>query len=180
MVIICILIIAGSVILDQLTKWLVMLNMELGDVYPVINGILNISYIQNFDIVFGIEVPLAVRWMFIILSVICVIAAMIYLFKIRPREWYYYVPISMIIGGGIGNLIDRFFYGKAIGQGGVVDFIDFCAFPRVWNYVFNVADSFVCVGAFGLMATLIVDIIKEEKAGRAANNKPRQGHDDDE
>ncbi len=168
MIIICILIIVGVVGLDQLTKWLVMLNMEVGDSVPVIGGVLEIEYTLNYNIVFGIDVSPVVRWIVIIISIISVAAVIFYLFRYKPREWYYYIPLSMITGGGIGNLIDRLFYGEVLGQGGVVDFIDFCAFPKIWSYIFNVADSFVCVGAFFLMGSLIFSIVKEEKAARAA------------
>ena len=58
----------------------------------------------------------------------------------------------LIIGGGIGNMIDRIFYGV------VIDFIDFCAFPDLWKWIFNGADSFVCVG----VALLIIYYIRAE------------------
>jgi hypothetical protein len=57
----------------------------------------------------------------------------------------------MAIGGGIGNMIDRIAYGT------VVDFIDFCAFPELWMWIFNGADSFVCVGAALLVIYYITD-----------------------
>ena len=69
----------------------------------------------------------------------------------------------MIIGGGIGNMIDRLFYGDSFGDGTVVDFLDFCAFPNLWSWIFNVADAFVCVGAAILFVYLLIEIIKEEK-----------------
>ena len=92
------------------------------------------------------------------------IAGMIfYLVKYRPKAKLFYIPASMIIGGGIGNMIDRLFYGDSFGDGTVVDFLDFCAFPNLWSWIFNVADAFVCVGAAILFVYLLVEIIKEEK-----------------
>ena len=70
----------------------------------------------------------------------------------------------MIVGGGIGNMIDRIFNGDVIGNGVVVDFIDFCAFPNLWMWIFNGADSFVCVGV-GLF--VIYYIRSEIKAAKA-------------
>jgi lipoprotein signal peptidase len=58
-------------------------------------------------------------------------------------------------------MIDRVFLGY------VVDFFDFCAFPKLWKWVFNVADVFVCVGAGLLALWLILDIIKDYKAEKA-------------
>ena len=73
----------------------------------------------------------------------------------------------MIAAGGIGNLIDRIFYGEKLFFGQVIDFIDFCAFPTVWKYVFNFADACVCVGGAILMLWLICSIISDEKKERA-------------
>jgi lipoprotein signal peptidase len=76
----------------------------------------------------------------------------------------YGVSISMVVSGGIGNMIDRlgfgFYVNPQTGMGEVVDFIDFCG---IWNAIFNGADSFVCVGAGLLMLALILDLIKEFK-----------------
>ena len=60
-------------------------------------------------------------------------------------------------------MIDRIFNGDVIGEGVVVDFIDFCAFPNLWMWIFNVADAFVVVGAGILFVYLLIDIINEEK-----------------
>ncbi|MBQ3792595.1 MAG: signal peptidase II, partial [Clostridia bacterium] len=78
------------------------------------------------------------------------------------------VSISLILGGGIGNMIDRIF------RGYVVDFLDFCAFPKIWNYVFNVADACVCVGVALLVLALILGEVrnaKEKKKGLSDGEK---------
>ncbi|MBQ3160446.1 MAG: signal peptidase II [Clostridia bacterium] len=64
----------------------------------------------------------------------------------------------MVLGGGIGNMIDRIFYGE------VVDFLDFCAFPELWSWIFNLADSFVCVGVGLLIIYYVLSEIKHYKA----------------
>ena len=64
----------------------------------------------------------------------------------------------MIVGGGIGNMIDRIFNGETLFNGVVIDFIDFCAFPEIWMWIFNMADSFVCVGG----ALFLIFYIREE------------------
>ena len=91
-------------------------------------------------------------------SVILIIALLVYLIKFRPRNMLMCTALGMIIGGGIGNMIDRIIYGY------VVDFIDF----RLINFaVFNGADSFVCVGA-ALFAIYILwfDETKEKSDGK--------------
>ena len=80
--------------------------------------------------------------------------------------WFYVkgvlgrTALALIIGGGIGNMIDRVAYGF------VVDFIDFCAFD-FWKWVFNIADSAVCVGAGMFILYLILDTVKELKKQKA-------------
>lgn len=161
MLIICLLIVLGCVALDQATKWIVLLNMEIGESIPLIKGVFHFTYIRNPGAAFGSLSNS--RWVFIVLSTVMIAGMIFYLVKYRPKAKLFYIPASMIIGGGIGNMIDRLFYGDSFGDGTVVDFLDFCAFPNLWSWIFNVADAFVCVGAAILFVYLLVEIIKEEK-----------------
>ena len=77
--------------------------------------------------------------------------------------------LALVIGGGIGNMIDRVAYGF------VVDFIDFCAFD-FWKWVFNIADSAVCVGAGLFILFLILDTVKEFKKGKG-QDAAKEGDD---
>ena len=119
-----------------------------------------------------------------IISTIGIIAMFIYLWKFRPESKIACTALSMIIGGGIGNMVDRCLYKNASGQNVVIDFIDFCAFPDIWPWVFNIADSFVCVGAGILIVwciySLIVEIVKGKNkktavADGAADNTEAAG-----
>ncbi len=161
MLIICLLVVLGCVALDQATKWIVILNMEIGESIPFIKGIFHFTYIRNPGAAFGSLSNS--RWIFIVLSTVMIAGMIFYLVKYRPKAKLFYIPASMIIGGGIGNMIDRLFYGDSFGNGTVVDFLDFCAFPRLWSWIFNVADAFVCVGAAILFVYLLIDIVNEEK-----------------
>lgn len=161
MLIICLLIVLGCVALDQATKWIVLLNMEIGESIPLIKGVFHFTYIRNPGAAFGSLSNS--RWVFIVLSTVMIAGMIFYLVKYRPKAKLFYIPASMIIGGGIGNMIDRLFYGDSFGDGTVVDFLDFCAFPNLWSWIFNVADAFVCVGAAILFVYLLIEIIKEEK-----------------
>lgn len=162
MLLISFLIIFGVVALDQLTKWIVMLNMELGESIPFIKNVFNFTYIRNPGASFGSFSNN--RWVFMVVSTVMIAGIIFYLVKYRPQQKLIYIPAAMIAGGGIGNMIDRLFYGEGFGNGTVVDFLDFCAFPDLWYWIFNFADAFVCVGAAILFVYLFIDIIKEEKA----------------
>ena len=96
-----------------------------------------------------------------VISTVAIIALLIYLWKFRPDSILACSALSMIIGGGIGNMIDRVFLGY------VVDFLDFCAFPNLWIWVFNVADAFVCVGAGMLILYLVLEMVKDFKTEKA-------------
>ena len=92
-----------------------------------------------------------------IVSTVAIVLLIGYMFKFSEKSKLLRTGLSLIIGGGIGNMIDRVAYGY------VVDFLDFCAFPDLWMWVFNVADACVCVGAGIVVLYLIVDIVKESK-----------------
>ena len=110
------------------------------------------------------------RWVFLVLSVVGIAAVIVYLVKFRPTQKLMWIPLAMIAGGGIGNMVDRLFYGESFGNGTVVDFLDFCLFPELWMWIFNVADAFVCVGAGMLFVYLLIDIVREYKAEKSGKN----------
>ena len=150
-------IIVGIIALDQISKVLVCAFLY-GEQLSLIPGILRFSYVENTGMAFGMLANH--RWIFMLLSVIGIAAVAFYLYRYQ-KTTVGRIALSMIIGGGIGNMIDRIF------RGFVVDFIDFCAFPTLWAWVFNIADSCVCVGA-GLMALwMILDMIRESKEEKA-------------
>lgn len=164
-------IIAAVVFLDQLSKQLVIRFLDRETPFVLIKGVFRFKYSENRGAAFGSFDEH--RWVFMVASIVGIAALGIYLFVIRPKSKLACVSLSMIIGGGIGNMIDRFFRVGEIydGEKVVVDFIDFYAFPKVWNAIFNVADSFVCVGAGLLMLWCVISMVneaKEEKAKKAS------------
>jgi len=148
-----ILLIAGVVLLDQLTKILVWSLMQVGESVDIIPNVFRFTYVQNEGAAFGMLAEH--RWIFMVLSVIGIAAMLIYLWRFRPNSRLACTALSLIIGGGIGNMIDRVVLGY------VVDFLDFCAFPNLWMWVFNVADSCVCIGAGLLILWLVLDMVRE-------------------
>ncbi|MBE6534400.1 MAG: signal peptidase II [Ruminococcaceae bacterium] len=182
------LIIAGVVILDQGTKLLMIYGFgldEAGESIPLIEDVFHFTCVRNTGAAFGMLGEENQRWIFIIISIIGIAALLVYLWKFRPESKWACAAISMVIGGGIGNMIDRCFRVGIIGgeeRHYVYDFLDFCAFPDLWKWTFNVADAFVCVGAGILMVWCVYSFVQEVKIEKqkklAANGKLDEGADE--
>ena len=120
-------------IFDQIVKWFVQGHMEWGESIPLIPNVFHLTYIINPGAAFGI---LAYQKWFFLLIVIALFGAFFFYRKRIPAEPVYFpAGIGMLLGGALGNAIDR------VRISGVVDFFDF----RIWP-IFNVADIFICVG----------------------------------
>lgn len=146
-----------AVAADYITKQIVTRSMELYEEIPVWNGVFHWKYIQNTGAAFGILKNS--REVFMVISVIAIIVMAVYLVLTRTENVWWIVGISLLVGGGIGNMIDR------IALGYVIDFmyvalIDFA--------IFNVADCFVCIGVGILLLMTLLDLINETKAQKAA------------
>ena len=138
--------------IDQLTKLLAVKLLEPVTTVPIIKNVIHLTYVENRGAAFGMLANS--RWVFMIISTVAILAMTVYLFSGMSQNLLYEISLSVIISGGIGNMIDRTVLGY------VIDMIDF----RLINFaVFNAADSFVCVGAGLLILALILDIIKEAK-----------------
>ena len=150
-------IIAVSVFLDQITKYLTIFYLKPIDTFPIIRDVLHLTYVENTGAAFGMMKDS--RWVFMLMSTVAIVGILVYMFWKRPSDKLMCVSLSFIVGGGIGNMIDRTLLGY------VVDMIDF----RLINFaVFNVADSFVCVGAGLMILHLILEMVRESKAEKAA------------
>ena len=148
------LMIAAAVALDQWTKYLAVTYLQPIDTMPLIENILHLTYLENRGAAFGMLANH--RWIFMILSTVSILLLLWWLLKERPKSWWITVAGAMITGGGIGNMIDRVAYVY------VVDFIDVRAIDF---YVFNVADSFVCVGCGMILVwTLYMEMIAKKPA----------------
>ena len=157
---ILVVIIAGVITLDQISKLLVVSFMELGEGIEILPSFFRLRYITNPGMSFGLFGEGDKRWIFMVISPIALIAIAVYLFKFSKDRLPMKIGLSFILGGGLSNMIDRTFYGDSIFHGEVIDMFDFYG---IWQAIFNVADSFVCIGAALVVLTLIVDIILEKK-----------------
>jgi signal peptidase II len=137
------------------------LGIPLGASYPILGDFLRITFIENPGMAFGIDV--GGKLFLTVFSIVASIGIFVYLFKIRQEALVIRLALSMILGGAIGNLIDRVFYGVIFGEGSlfygkVVDFIDvdffnvdFLGYHINRFPVFNVADSSVSIGVVMLL-----------------------------
>lgn len=144
------------VCLDQATKIMVKDAMMLHETIPVVGQTIQLTYIENPGMAFGIRFfethPFWGRWFFSIVSVIASLALIWYIHVTRGEKMIYRVSLGLILGGAVGNLIDRVVFGR------VVDFLD-VDIPDMLGMqrwpVFNIADSAVVCGMI-LMTFYIV------------------------
>ena len=137
-----VLLLLGIVILDQLTKICIQSSMTLGMSIPVVKDVFHITYILNPGAAFGI---LENQQVFFIVVGLAIVAAAVYFYPALRKEngWIRY-GAALLMGGAVGNLIDR------IQNGLVIDFFDF----RIWP-VFNVADIAIVVGVGCIIYALL-------------------------
>jgi signal peptidase II len=129
------LIIALAFIFDQLSKMIIKNNLNMNDNIEVIRNFFYITYVENTGAAWSIFQ--GARWFFVAMTVIMIIILLRYLYKVNNK--CFRTAASLIIGGGLGNLLDRVISGR------VTDFISL----NFWGYgfpVFNISDSFVFIG----------------------------------
>lgn len=143
-------------IIDQVSKYLVTTHFDVYDSRPLIEGILNLTYIHNTGAAFGIFRNQ--RWIFMSITTIIIVICIGMLIKKTFRSPLMHWAILLVLSGGIGNMIDRIF------RGYVVDFFDvqFIDFA-----IFNVADCCVVAGAALILLYFIIDTIRDYKHGKA-------------
>lgn len=137
---------SGLVIsLDAWTKVLALKHLVLHQPVPVIDGLLNWTLVYNPGAAFSFLSDASgwQRWFFAVLAVGISGLLTWWLYRIPRGDWRQAAPYALVIGGAIGNLIDRLIHGH------VIDFIDFYLGARHWP-AFNIADSAIVVGAIGI------------------------------
>ena len=135
-----------AIALDQISKYIVAHLLPFEDTFTVIPGFFSLTHTRNPGAAFGILA--GQRWIFMVFTSLIILAAIFALLSGKIKNIWGIVALSMVLGGGIGNMIDRIFIGEVI---------DFFAF-NFWGYefaVFNVADIFVCCGVFILAFYII-------------------------
>lgn len=133
---------AFILVADQLTKFIVDQSMPLHHSIPVIDNWFSLTYIRNTGAAFGILAGSAAAFrlpFLIVFSLVAIGFVVAMLRRLPEQETGLITALAFILGGAIGNLIDRFAYGE------VIDFLDFYWGRYHWP-AFNVADSFITMG----------------------------------
>lgn len=130
------------ILVDQFSKFYIQSMMSLGMSIPIIPHIFHITYILNPGAAFGILENQ--RIFFIVIGIFILLAAILFYPKIRQEKFPLKAGSALLLGGAIGNLIDR------IQTGYVVDFFDF----RIWP-IFNVADIAIVCGVGLIIYTIL-------------------------
>jgi signal peptidase II len=145
-------ILTAVVALDQLTKWWVARTLELHEFRPIVEGFLSLSHVQNRGAAFGIlsdaDLPHQ-PILFSAVSVLALVAIAVYAYKLPRDARLPRIALSLVLGGAIGNLVDR------IRLGHVVDFVHAYWGRHQWPD-FNLADSAITVG----VALLLLDMLR--------------------
>lgn len=137
------------VILDQLSKFLIVTNLQLGEQIVVVQNFFHITRNHNLGAAFGIlrGAPDIIRLGILLTLPVIAVIIILKILKTVSDKWRI-TALALILGGAVGNLIDRLRFQY------VVDFLDF--FYQQWHYpAFNVADSAICVG-FGMWLIYLV------------------------
>ena len=139
MPVIALIIAAFVALIDQIIKYSIVNNIKSHGTVSIISGVLNITYVENRGVAFGMFTDM--RWIFVALTALMIFAIIFYMFKKRPDGKFFYIVAGLIIGGGLGNLYDR------IVNGYVIDYISLSFFPPVCNF----ADYCITVGVILLI-----------------------------
>ena len=143
------------VILDQWTKWLAETNLTFNEPVPVIEPFLNWTLAYNYGAAFSFLADAGgwQKWFFSGLALLMSLFLIGYLIKAPRKAKLLSVGLALVLGGAIGNLIDRLLNGK------VTDFIH-VHYADVWHYpIFNIADIGICIG----VALIVIDMLFLEK-----------------
>ncbi|MBN1447534.1 MAG: signal peptidase II [Bacteroidetes bacterium] len=186
----------GILIADQVSKLIVkgvsipaigilIEGMDYGSSVPVLGDWLKITYIENPNMAFGLN--LGGKLILVVVAFLASIGILIYLYRHRKGKPWFRIALALILAGALGNLIDRTFYGWCYGEaplfyGNVVDFIDVDLFTiaigsssfKFWP-IFNIADAAVSVGVVLLLVVGIphtADISEHAGGEEAASSAP--------
>lgn len=135
------------IVLDQLSKWFALRELTPYMPHAVIPGLLNWTLAFNTGAAFSFLSNGSgwQTWLFAVLAIAVSAVLIVWLSRTSRGDWRTAAPLALVIGGALGNLVDRLVHGQ------VTDFIQ--VFWRVWSWpAFNLADSAICVGAVALIA----------------------------
>jgi len=159
------------VVADQITKLVVKTNMALGESIPVVGRLFRFTFTENPGMAFGLTV--GSKLFLTLFSIAATVLIVVYLWRVRWAPFGYRFALSLVLGGALGNVIDRVFYGVAFGEcypsppdsyrlfyGCVVDFLhidlyrgDLFGRTIALFPIGNIADVAIIVGVVMILAT---------------------------
>ena len=139
------------ILLDQGSKFFIQQKMKIGESIPIIKGIFHITYIENPRTAFGI---FQYQTIFFVIAILISVILIILISRkmVFKKDSLVYIPLTLVLGGAIGNLIDR------VRTGRVIDFLDF----RIWP-IFNFADTAIVCGMLILVVYFLFYAKEENK-----------------
>ncbi len=146
------------VVADQVIKYFVVENLQGIDSIPFIGNLLTLTYVENRGAAFGMMQNMS--WLFAIITVLMIALFFFIIIKKKITSKFFALSTVLIVGGGLGNLIDRIF------RGFVVDYLQLSFFP----YVCNLADYCITIGAFMLIIFVLFFYGKGEKKTAKGNS----------
>lgn len=139
------------IVIDQITKYFVVRGMELGESIRVIDGIFYITSHRNTGAAWGMLE--GQMWLFYLVTIAVIIGILFYFHRHAKGNALFSLSLMVILGGAIGNFIDRIFRLE------VVDFIQFTFF----NFIFNIADAALTIGVALLLIQMILEEVQEKR-----------------
>lgn len=158
----------GILVFDHLTKWLAIASLSDRRSIDIIHGYLNLTYVENTGVAFGLFDAMESPWKPYILAamaIIAIIVIIVYSLKVPADRKLLHLALGITIGGIFGNFLDRIF------RGYVVDFIEFHIRESFYWPNFNVADSAITVG----VALLLLDAVKNPAMEKASGQSSTGG-----
>jgi len=135
------------IFIDQLVKYLVDKYMVYGQSVPLFNGFLQLTYVRNTGAAFSLFVGFSPY--LIAVGVLAAIVVVFFHYRLPPKDFYLQMSLAFILGGSLGNLIDR------VARSFVVDYIDILIWP-----VFNIADIMINLGVI----LIAIKLFEKKKA----------------
>lgn len=155
-----------ALVLDQLTKTWIVRNLSFADRIPVIEGFFSLTHVRNPGAAFSLFAtspePFR-RIFFVVVTLVAIVLVISFFRRLAPGDRLSALALGLVLGGAVGNLIDRLVYGE------VIDFLHFRLFGGYAWPDFNVADSCIVVGVALLVLELFASEGEEEDADAAGS-----------
>ena len=150
--------------IDQLSKFLIVSNLTVGEIVPVLGEIFQLHFVKNPGAAFSLGS--GTTWIFAIIAATVVVVIILFARRIRSLGWA--VLLGLLLGGNLGNLTDRLTREPGFGVGHVIDFLQIYAFPAI----FNVADVAI---VFSMVVFVILTIRGTRLNGTRVEAAPKKG-----